>query len=191
MRKIITTIALAFLLAFSTISTSYAADVYLMRGLFGFAWQKDIKGNLRGVYKMQADLEKMGHKVHFYCWQPRCEKQIIDEIRKHPNRPFAIGGHSKGGDATTEIGRELNKYGIKIPYAFIIDAPIPVPLTPNFRKVDNFYQFNDWRNPILKPQSKSTILTQFNYRGKLGHIALADDLKLQKRIYQQINALGK
>jgi len=165
-------------------SNNQVIDVYIMRGLFGFMFQ-----SAGGVYRMDRELRAKGYRVMFTCWQDGCRNKIVQSIRAHPNHKFAIIGHSMGGNGVTLIGRELNKYGIKVPYAAVIDAPVPQPLTPNFGVVDNFYQFNDWRNPILKRLSSRTQLNQFNYRGKADHIRLANEKTVVNRIYSQIKKI--
>lgn len=192
-------IILSFVILFGATFNSFAADIYIMRGLFGFAFTTP--SNPKGVYKIAADLEKQGHNVQFECWQTHCRKRIIDNIKKNPNRPFAIIGHSMGGNGVTLIGQNLLKYGIVIPYSVVIDAPVPKILTKNFQKVDNFYQFNDFRNPVLKKESEQTQLNQYCYRrensckknhpwkGNKNHMAVADDEFLRLRIYSEINKL--
>ena len=161
-----------------------AADVYIQRGLFGFLFQS-------GVYTMAKDLEKQGHNVFFTCWQTPCQKQIIKKIQSRPGKKFAMIGHSMGGNAVTEMSADLKKLGIRIPYMAVFDAPVPSIVSSNVDKVDNFYQFHDWRNPILKVESKKTIIRQFDQVGKYNHIEIAEALENRKRVYQQVNKLGK
>lgn len=160
-------------------------DVYIMRGLFGFLFKAQ-----GGVYRMAEELEEKGYNVHFECWQDTCRKKIIEQIKNNPKRKFVIIGHSMGGNGVTLIGRELAKYGIRIPYAAVIDAPVPVELETSFRIVDNFYQFNDWRNPVLVAKSKNTELHQFDYRRIYGHIEIADAPVVVNRIYKQISRVA-
>lgn len=182
------TIALLFVIA--TVTQSFAApkdvDVYIMRGLMGFLFTAQ-----GGVYRMKDELAIQGYNVKFVCWQIPCRNDIVKSIKANPKRKFAIIGHSMGGNGITLIGPELEKAGIKVPYAAVIDAPVPQKLTGNFTIVDNFYQFNDFRDPILIPTNPKTKLTQFNYRKVYGHIEIADAKPVTDRIYSQLEKLAR
>lgn len=184
------TILFSFVIVLATTLNSFSApkdvDVYVIRGLFGFLFQ-----NFGGVYRIKDELAEKGYTVHFTCWQTPCQNAIIENIKNNPGRKFALIGHSMGGNAVTEIGQELKKLGISIPYAAVIDAPMPSKLEDNFKIVDNFYQFNDWRNPVLVAKGKSTKLKQFDFRRKYNHFSVADAPETTNQIYKQLDKLAK
>lgn len=187
MLRTITISAFIFLsLTLNSIAKPKDVDVYVIRGLFGFLF-----AHTGGVYRIRDELTEKGYNVIFVCWQTICRNQIIENIRKNPNRKFALIGHSMGGNAITEIGQELQRLNISVPYAAVIDAPVPKPLEPVFKKVDNFYQFNDWRDPVLKTKSKKTILKQYDFVNKYNHFSVANAPETLKRIYEQLDILQK
>lgn len=180
---------ITMLLVISFANTAFAkpqdVDVYLMRGLMGFMFK-----NTGGIYRMEKELKAKGYNVTLTCWQDGCRKGIVKSIKANPKRKFAIIGHSMGGNGVTLIGPELDKAGVRIPYAVVLDAPMPKPLTKNFKKVDNFYQFNDFRNPILVPLSSKIDLKQYNFRKKYDHFQVANAKEVTDRIYKQLEILS-
>lgn len=173
-------------------------NIYVLRGLFGFLF-KD------AMYPIAKHLKKnMGYEnVQMLSWQPQYQVNIIREIeskyKKDSDNKFCLIGMSLGGNAVTAMSQVLAKKDIPLHYLAVIDAPMPVEVGKSTIVCDNFYQFNDWRDPILEIKSKKTKLSQFNFRNKedgIGkfikpenHISIASNEFLMKRIYDQVSKL--
>ena len=168
---------LAFTIALASVPARAAdADVYVMRGLFGFLFPEVI-------YPMAKDFEDQGYNVLMTTYHPWNQTRILkDAMKKHEasngKSKVVIIGHSLGGNAATNLSQKFEKAGINIEYLAVIDAPMPKKIGRSPLVVDNFYQFNDFRNPILELENERAILengktrkielTQYNFRGKEG-----------------------
>lgn len=206
--KIVAIIMAATFVLFPTISQ--AADVYVLRGLFGFLFPSV-------MYPLAEDLENDGHRVMMTDWHQNSQKKIIeDAVRRHKETgkkvKVVLIGHSLGGNAVTALTEDFQKHGIDIDYLAVIDAPVPNKVKNSALVVDNFYQFNDWRNPIIQVESTHAVtdhgyhvkikFEQFNFRGKRGlnggpgkllqkedHFGVATNSFTISRIKEQIDAL--
>lgn len=194
-------ISLAFLfVALVLASNARAADVYVMRGLAAFLFPNV-------MYPLAGEIRKRGHNVDMTSYQAanRIVREITEKKRKRPGTKIALVGHSLGGNAVTSILQALAKEGIKIEYAAVIDAPDPRPIAPAVGIVDNFYQFDGSRKPVLVAQDRrKTQINQYNFRGKRGedggpgamkdkkgHLSIATDPFVTSRIMMMIDRLGK
>ena len=159
-------------------------DVYVTRGLFGFMFRS-------GVYTMRKDFIKMGFDTTFTNWHAPSRKKVMKRIIAR-KKPFALVGHSLGGNFVTHLGYDLKRFGVKVPYMAVFDAPMPYSIRPNVEIVDNFYQFNDYRDPILKIEDESaTKATQYDQVGKYNHIYIAEVDVNRNRVYEQVKALAE
>ena len=139
-------------------------NIYIMRGLMGFMFPK-------AMYPLAEMLKATDYNVKMLSWQVNYRNYILKDIRNtvktKKNQRIVIIGHSMGGNTTTELTQLLAKEGIILHYAAVIDAPMPKTIGKTTLVVDNFYQFNDFRNPILKADDPSvTVLKQYNFRRK-------------------------
>ena len=128
--------------------------------------------------------------------------QVLDKL--DVNRGVLVG-HSLGGNAVTTILQKLATEGITIDYAAVIDAPNPKPVAPAVVIVDNFYQFEGARKPVLVAQNpRKTRINQYNFRGrrgqdggegtmkpKRGHLSIATDSFVTHRIMTMVDRLGR
>ena len=200
MRKFIFSLAIVASVLAHASSGALAADVYVMRGLAGFLFPNV-------VYPLAGSLRQRGHDVEMTSYQAasRIALEITAKKRKDPRRKIAIIGHSLGGNAVTTILQKLATEGITIDYAAVIDAPNPKPVAPAVGIVDNFYQFEGARKPVLVAQNpRKTRINQYNFRGrrgqdggegtmkpKRGHLSIATDSFVTHRIMTMVDRLGR
>ncbi|PHP67565.1 hypothetical protein CSC94_07625 [Zhengella mangrovi] len=201
MRRIGILFAIGFLSLLQTVSGALAADVYVMRGLMGFLFP-DV------MYPLATAIRQRGHHVEMTSYQAadRIAQEILEKKRKNPNLKVAVVGHSLGGNAVTTVAQKLANKGVWIDYAAVVDAPHPGIVAPSVRVVDNFYQFQSPRSPVLVARNpQKTRLTQYNFRKEeqgtdgvktvrkpaRGHFTIATDPFVTDRIITMIDCLGK
>lgn len=170
---------------------------YIMRGLMGFLFPK-------AMYPLAKMLQGAGYNTtQMLSWQINYQNHIYNEIVKLYNEDkdyrFAIIGHSLGGNAGTELSLRFEKAGIPIHYLAIIDAPMPKRVGDTILVCDNFYQFNDFRNPILKTNHPER-MKQYNFRRRddgtgiyvepENHIGLGSHPFVMSTIMEQIENLA-
>lgn len=167
-----------------------------MRGLMGFLFPK-------AMYPMAKMLTAAEYDVMMASWQPNYVSNIYEDIttrwRRSKDYKFVILGHSLGGNSGTSLSQKLAAAGVPIHYLGIIDAPMPKHIGKTTLICDNFYQFNDFRDPILTADSKNTVLTQYNFRRKddktgiyvesEDHVGLASNPFVVSKIMEQIENL--
>lgn len=189
-----------FIIAVFVTHNARAADVYVMRGLAGFLFPNV-------MYPLASEIRKRGHNVEMTSYQAadRIVRDIKAKKEKKPGTKIALVGHSLGGNAVTSIVQALANEGVMIDYAAVIDAPDPKPVAPAVGLVDNFYQFEGSRKPVLVAQDRrKTKINQYNFRGKRGldggpgsirekkgHLSIATDPFVTSRIMTMIDRLGK
>ena len=74
-------------------------------------------------------------------------------------------GYSTGGRSVLEMVAHLNTAKVPVQLAVIIDGNSGPPVTPNVRKLVNFYVVNGYGSPITRPT---------NFRGSLENIPVKD-----------------
>lgn len=201
MFKKVYAIIISIMISCTFFTQAQAADVYVIRGLFGFLFP-----NI--MYPLAEDLRKEGHNVFMTDWYPITQVSIVRSALQRKRltngkNKVVIIGHSLGGNAATNLSEMFKDKDLTIDYMAVIDAPMPQEVKNSVKVLDNFYQFNDFRNPILNLEdSKKTKMTQFNFRGKVGlnggpgvkkskrnHFTIATDPFVIDRIKKQIDDL--
>ena len=142
----------------SNIKGRSAVHVYLFTGLFG------ITSGLDGV---AAKIKNQGFSTTVSSpgvWESFAQS-AIDEYRSRRLRSIIMIGYSTGGRTVLEMAAHLNTAKVPVQLAVIIDGNSGPPVTPNVRKLVNFYVVNGYGSPITRPT---------NFRGSLENIPVKD-----------------
>jgi hypothetical protein len=151
--------------------------IYLFRGLFGDAFST-------GMDRLAEKLSAAGHKTSVHRWleRPSLVREVLEDIEAgRLSGPFAVVGHSLGGNSASRMGHALKDAGADIRYIATVDATAPLPAPGGGVASDNF-RSSDWRDEAV-PGS-----TEFDY-SDVNHIEIDKDPRVHGRVLEMATRL--
>lgn len=165
------------------------SKTYLINGLvsavpfigYGFAnLQKKIPG--AELYSYMSPVE--GSAVV----QTKILADIRKAYRRNPNVEINLIGISYGANLITRMAATLEKEGIAISYLGVVDGLPLASVTPNVRRVDNFYcTVPGCLADKIRLTRDNDVTIRHAFKYNTTHIALGDNEEMHRRILHQIS----
>ena len=142
----------------STGGAPSSAHVYFLTGRFG------VGPGLEGV---AGKVKKRGLPITMSSpsgW-PSLSQSAIKGYNNEGLRSIVIVGFSAGGRAALNMAAELNTAQVPVQLVAIIDAISVPPVSPNVRKLVNYYMVGGLGNPITRPSDFRGVLQNIPVKG--------------------------
>jgi hypothetical protein len=192
-RTVIQALATAALIATSGLPAKAQGQVesktWLINGLasavpfigYGFAnLKKKIPGS--ELYSYMSPVE--GSTVI----QAKIMNEIRQAYRRNPNVEINLIGISFGANLITRMVGQLDKEGIPVSYLGVVDGLPLGTVTPNVRRVDNFYcTIPGCLADKIRLTRGNDVTIKNAFKFNTTHIALGDNEEMHRRILHQIS----
>jgi hypothetical protein len=100
-------------------------------------------------------------------------QSAIKGYRNEGLRSIVLVGFSAGGRASLNIAEQLNAANVPVELVLIIDAISVPPVSPNVRKLVNYY--GGVGNPVARPNDFPGVLQNIPVSGpNVGHFSIID-----------------
>lgn len=120
--------------------------------------------------------------------QTKIMGEIREAYRRNPDVEINLIGISFGANLITRMVGQLNKEGIPVSYLGVVDGLPLGTVTPNVRRVDNFYcTVPGCLADKVRLTRDNNVTIKHSFKFNTTHIALGDNEKMHRRILHQIS----
>lgn len=164
-------------------TTVEAAQIYLIRGLFGVF--------STGMDQMAAQFKAQGYSnVTLWSWTD-VDQIAQDIIFGHANGDDAhvvLIGHSLGSNAVVQVADRLASQAIPVDLAVTFDITENLQVPLNVQRFENFYQNNGFGRPAIEPAGFTGQFQNINLSNdpRLSHGNIDNAPQLQQIVMQQV-----
>jgi len=164
-------------------TTVEAAQIYLIRGLFGVF--------STGMDQMAAQFKAQGYSnVTLWSWTD-VDQIAHDIISGHANGDDAhvvLIGHSLGSNAVVQVADRLASQAIPVDLAVTFDITENLQVPLNVQRFENFYQNNGFGRPAIEPPGFAGQFQNINLSNdpRLSHGNIDNAPQLQQIVMQQV-----
>ncbi|MGV3634772.1 MAG: alpha/beta hydrolase [Pseudorhodoplanes sp.] len=164
-------------------NTVEAAQIYLIRGLFGVF--------STGMDQMAAQFKAQGYSnVTLWSWTD-VDQISNDIIAGHQNGDDAhviLIGHSLGSNAVVQVADRLAAQAIPVDLAVTFDITEDLRVPLNVQRFENFYQNNGFGRPAIEPAGFTGQFQNVNLSNdpRLSHGNIDNAPQLQQIVMQQV-----